>query len=155
MSLIYRLEHKKSGKGIFDGRHDENVKHHILELINDLGKEHRSPYSEDAGYSLWDEKFLFPLRKYEDAIAGKKGKECHFAFTEYAFENKKIARGILRLVKETEDIVLRKIENPEIIWVARSGIQVVFLDKQKKEKSIKEEMDMFNELLGEKEDIEL
>jgi hypothetical protein len=149
MSLIYRLEHKKSGKGIFNGRHDSDVKHYILELINDLGREHQSPYSEDEDY--WNKEF--PLRKFEDAIAGRK--DCRFAFTEYAFEDEKIAKGILRLVRNNKDVVLRKIENPEIIWVARSGIQVVFLDKQKKEKPIKEEMNMYNELPGEEEDIEL
>jgi hypothetical protein len=151
MSLIYRLEHKKSGKGIFDGRHDFDVKHHILELINELSAEHKSPYSEDDDYG--EEYREFPLRKFKDATVDRK--DCHFAFTEYAFENEEITRIILRLVRNNKDIVLRKIENSEIIWVARSGIQVVFLDKQKKEKPIKEEMDMYNELPGEEEDIEL
>ena len=147
MSLIYRLEHRLTKKGIFDGRFDFSTKGHITELINVLSDKHRSPHSEDNNVS-YEVRQKFPLRKFESAI-GNRGKICHFAFTEYAFEDAELAKALINLIKMNKDIVLRKIENPEIVWVARSGIQVVFLDKQKKEKPIKEEMGMFNELPGE------
>jgi len=132
--LIYRLEHKKSGLGIFLGRHESDVKPRITELINDLAIEHKGPYSEDIG-SSYEERNRCPLRTFEDAVIYQK-ETCHFAFTEYAFQNIKLAKKIVKLVKENEDIVLRKIENSEIVWVARSGVQVVFLDREKPAKII-------------------
>lgn len=115
--IILRLEYQ-NGKGIFVNRRKNNAytnNYLLKEYIDELARRHLCPFDD------WEN----GMREWEDV---RDRKNIRFAFTEYALLDEDINRLFLNIVM-CEGIKLRIIDNPEIVWVSKSGWQVCFIDK--------------------------
>jgi len=107
--FVIRFEDKKTGSLFVKGYEIKNKK--IQKIINNLSCLHKDPHDDY-------ERGMYPFKEIE-----KKEIENKFCFTPYAFENKKIAKNLVRLSK-FKRIKVKIINNPKILWIGKSGIQV-------------------------------
>lgn len=107
--FVIRFEDKKTGFLFVDRHKIKNKK--IRKIINNLAVLHKEPQNDqENGMPSFREVSI-------------KNRENKFCFTPYAFENKEVAKNLVKLSK-FKRIKVKIINNPEIIWIGKSGIQV-------------------------------
>lgn len=115
--FVIRFEVKETNKGIFLGRYNKSLPKITKKAIRILGEHHHEPFDVNANWGV---------RQFSEI---KCKENIRFAFTPQFFENKKIARILVRLTNK-RGIKMRIIPNPEIVWISSDGIQCCFIEKQ-------------------------
>jgi hypothetical protein len=116
--IRFEVKYSQKGRGMVIGR--SLIKNDpLISLINSLCYEHDSPETD----------WYPPLREFYEATE-KREKRCKFAFTPQAFESRTIARLLVKIAEFKDEIRMRVIVDPDIIWVGHSGLQCVFVEKE-------------------------
>jgi hypothetical protein len=105
--FVIRFEDKKTGNLFYNRYKIKNKK--IQTIIKNLADLHDGP----------DEDHQKGMRHFHDI----EHIENKFAFTPHAFENKELAKNLVKLSK-FKRIKMMIIPDPEILWISKSGLQV-------------------------------
>jgi hypothetical protein len=127
--IRFEVKDSKKGRGMIRCRYSFR-NDSLISLINSLCYEHDGPETD----------WYPPLREFCEATE-KREKRCKFAFTPQAFKYRTIARLLVQIAEHKDEVKMRVIVDPDIIWVGHSGLQCVFVEKENtnEQKRIKQE----------------